>query len=173
MNKTVFSSSDMPSASKYKTGGTAMTLTGKWCERTQPGAGKDPSGMGRWSYMVFEGKNGKELLVITAYRVSQVSMPQHGEGTTYHQEHMIMSKTENTNSNPRKQFILDMIKFIQDHQGRGREILLVLNANKEVGKKSQGITALVQECSLYDILATSHPDQQTPVTFNRGSKTID
>ena len=172
MNKTVFSSSDVPSTSKYKPGGTAMTLTVKWCGRAQSGAGKDPSGMGRWSYMVLEGKNGKELLVITAYRVSQVSMPQHGEGTTYHQEHMIMSKTGNINPNPRKQFILDMIKFIQDHQGRGREILLVLDANKEVGKKSQGITALVQECSLYDILATSHPDQQTPVTFDRGSKTI-
>ena len=111
-----------------------MTLTGKWCGRAQPGTGKDPSGMGRWSYMGLEGKTGKELLVLTAYRVSQVSMPQHGEGTTYHQEHMITSKTGNTNPNPRKHFILDMIKFIQDHQGRGREILLMLDANEEVVK---------------------------------------
>ena len=150
-----------------------MTLTGKWCQRAEPGAGKDPSGMGRWSYMVLEGKTGKELLVITVYRVSQVSMPQLWEGTTYHQEHMIMSKTGYINPNPRKQFILDMIKFIQDHQGREREILLMLNANEEVGKKSQGIMALVQECLLNDILATYHPDKQKPVTFDRGSKTID
>ena len=87
--------------------------------------------------MVLKGKTGQELLVITAYRVSQVSMPQHGEGTTYHQEHMIMSKAGNINPNPRKQFILDMIKFIQDHQGRGREILLMLDANEEVALKSR------------------------------------
>ena len=132
MNKTVFSSSDMPSASMYKPWGITMTLTDKLCGTAKPGAGKDPSGIGRWSYMVLKGKTGQELLVSTAYRVSQVSMPQHGEGTTYHQEHMIMSKTGNTNPNPRKQFILDMIKFIQDHQGRGREILLMLDANEEV-----------------------------------------
>ena len=150
-----------------------LTLTGKWCGRAEPGGGKHPSGMGRWSYMVLKGKTGQELLVIAAYRVSCVSMPQHGEGTTYHQKHMNMSKTGNINPNPRKQFTLDMIMFIQDHQGRGREILLILDANEEVGKKSQCITALVQECPLYDILATSHPEKQMPVTFDRGSKTID
>ena len=67
-----------------------------------------------------------------------------------------------------------MNKFIQDHQDRGREMLLMLDANEEIGTKSQGITALVQECSLvYNILSIAHPDSQTPITFDRGSKTID
>ena len=53
---------------------------------------------------------------------------------TYHHENMIMPKTGNINPKPRKQFIIDMIKFIRDDQGRGREILLTLDANKDIGK---------------------------------------
>jgi hypothetical protein len=33
--------------------------------------------------------------------------------------------------------------------------------------------ASVQECLLSNLLSTVHPDNQTPVTFDRGSKTID
>jgi hypothetical protein len=81
--KSAFSSSDIPSESKYKPGGTpSITVTGKWCGRAEKAAGQDPSGMGRFSYMILKGKLGTELVTITAFRVSQVSMPKHGDGTT-------------------------------------------------------------------------------------------
>jgi len=92
----------------------------------------------------------------------------------YHQEHMIMSKNSKENPNPRKQFIIDIILvFIQSHQEMGREMLPMLDANEEMGSASKGITSIAHECSLCDLLATIHPDKPQPVTFNRGSKTID
>ena len=90
-----------------------MGITGKWCGRAEQDLGEDPSGcLGRWSYMTLKGKNSVTITIITAYRVSQVSMPQHGDGTTYHQQHMLMSKQGIKSPNPRGQFVTDIIIFI-------------------------------------------------------------
>ena len=40
-------------------------------------------------------------------------MPQHGEGISYHQQHMVMSKKGMQNPNPRTQHVKDIIQFIQ------------------------------------------------------------
>lgn len=64
----------------------------------------------------------------------------------YHQEHMIMSKNSKENPNPRKQFIIDIILvFIQSHQEMGREMLLMLDENEEMGSASKGITSIAHE----------------------------
>jgi len=60
--------------------------------------------------MNLKGKNGVSII---AYRVSQASMPQHGEGISYHQQHMVMSKKGMQNPNPRTQHVKDIIQFIQ------------------------------------------------------------
>ena len=173
VSKCAFSTSEVPSHSNYNPGGTAMTITGKWCGRATTEAGMDPSGMGRWSFMTLQGKNSIEILVITACRVSQASMPQHGDRTSYHQEYMIMSRNGETSPNPRRQFIIDIITFIQTHQHHGKEILLMIDTIEELGKKSQEIVSILQECSLYNLLAELHPNLHPPVIYDRGSSTID
>jgi hypothetical protein len=45
--------------------------------------------------------------------------------------------------NPRKQFVSDLISFIQEHHMRGNEILLILDANEEEGSAQMGITAIL------------------------------
>jgi len=171
--KSAFSTSEIPSISHYKPGGTAMTITGMWCGRASTETGQDPSGMGRWSFMTLKGRNSMEIVFITTYRVSQVSMPQHSDCTTYHQEHMMLSKKGHPSPNPRAQFIADMIQFIQSHQSKGREILLMIDANEAVGDSSQGIDSVMCACALYNIMQATHPEIELPVTYNRGTKTID
>ena len=172
VTKSVFSTSEIPSISNYKPGGTAITMTGKWCDRASPETGQDPSGMGRWSFSTLKGRNSMEIVFIIAYRVSEVSMPQHGNGITYHQEHMMLSKKDHPSPNPRAQFIADMIQFIQSHQSKGWEILLMINANEAVGDSSQGIASVMCACALYNIMQATHPEIELPVTYNRSTKTI-
>ena len=113
-----------------------------------------------------------EIVFITAYRVSQVSMPQHGDGTTYHQEHMMLSKKGHPSPNPRAQLIANMIQFIQSHQSKGWEILLMIDANEAVDNSSQGIASVMCACALYNIMQDTHPEIELLVTYNRGTKTI-
>ena len=72
-----------------------------------------------------------------------------------------------------RQFVTDIIIFINQHQRKDREIILMMDANEEIGINSKGIVTLLSECSLTDLLQHRHPTLQTPVTYNRGTKSID
>ena len=77
------------------------------------------------------------------------------------------------NPNPFRQYILDIIKFVQDSHLKGYEILLMMDANEELGQSSQGTEAILSECGLSNLLKGLHPEEEEPVTYDRGSKTID
>jgi Reverse transcriptase (RNA-dependent DNA polymerase) len=171
--KITFSTSSIPTTSKYKPGGTCTTLVGKWGGRATQEAGADPTGMGRWSYITLQGKNTTSITIITAYRVSQKSMPQRGEGTAFHQEYMMLSKAGHKKPDPRGQFITDLTNFITSHQAKGREILLMLDANEALGDTAKGLASILLECSLYNLMTVKHPNLIPPATYARGSKTID
>ena len=49
----------------------------------------------------------------------------------------------------------------------------MMDANEEIGINSKGIATLLSECSLTDLLQHRHPTLQSPVTYNRGTKTKD
>jgi len=49
----------------------------------------------------------------------------------------------------------------------------MLDANEAVGDSAHGITSVMSECALLDIRHAIHPDIEVPVTYDRGSKTID
>jgi hypothetical protein len=54
--------------SNYKPGGTMMSVNGALAARHLE-SGTDPSGMGRFSYQTFTGRNNVKIIFITAYRV--------------------------------------------------------------------------------------------------------
>jgi hypothetical protein len=53
---------------------------------------------------------------------------------------------------PRKQFIKDLIEFINKKRSADHDIMLNLDANKILGKETQGISKLMRECGLVDLL---------------------
>ena len=55
----VGSSSESVTASVYKPGGTAIITDGSWSSRIIE-RGKDPTGLGRWSFIKIVGKNNKK-----------------------------------------------------------------------------------------------------------------
>jgi hypothetical protein len=87
---------------------------------------------------------------------------------------MVMSNKGNLTPNPRQQFITDMTPlFIQDQQTLGREILLMMDANEETSPTNRGIVNLFHDFSLLNLMEALHPGKATPLTYDRGTKTID
>jgi len=59
-------STDM-TPSNYQPGGTCTMLMGPWITAAKL-AGKDSSGMGRWSFIEIEGKEARRIVIISGYR---------------------------------------------------------------------------------------------------------
>jgi hypothetical protein len=72
---------------------------------------------------------------------------------------------------PRKQFIKDLITFINDKRSVNHDILLSLDANESLGEEMQGISKLMRECGLVNLLDMLgiRPDEQLQDTYQRGT----
>jgi hypothetical protein len=75
-------------------------------------------------------------------------------------------------TNPHKQFIKDLIEFINKRQSARHEIILNLDANEVLGEESQGIIKLMHECDLLHLLDIPglNNDLQLQDTYHRGNK---
>ena len=78
---------------------------------------------------------------------------------------------EKTSPNPHQQFILDMIAFVWKKKNMGHDIILNLDANEVIGEESSGISKLIHDCGLYDLLDIPELDieNQLQDTFRRGN----
>lgn len=182
--------------SNYQPGGTVTIAVNRWTSRVIE-KGVDPSGLGRWSYITFRGKNNKCLTVVTGYRVCQTTPSSTGLKTAYMQQYRkISTKLRDSNKhstpNPHRQFVLDLQAWLEHLIRNGHQIILSIDSNKEInptsGKyinlpyKLDTITAtsnhdellstLLNTCGLVDIL-TSHHSGKAPATYNRGTKRLD
>ena len=72
-----------------------LTTLGRWCGRIVD-TGSDAQG--RWSWQKMLGKEGKTILIISAYRVSQKSLP--GPMTVYTQQYHMLLDKDNINPQP-------------------------------------------------------------------------
>jgi hypothetical protein len=77
-----------------------------------------------------------------------------------------------TAPNPQKQFIKDLINFINQKRSQKHEIILNLDANEALGEESQGIAKLMRECNLVDLhdISEMEPEQQLQDTYRRETK---
>jgi hypothetical protein len=133
----------------YMTGGTLTSTVDKWSSRVykkQP----DPSGMGRWSSQTLVGKKDSKIMIITGYQCMWNSS---GDNKAWNQEKIFMRDCQSRQSpHPRKQFIKDQIEFINEKRSANHDIMLNLDANKILGEEMQGISKLMRECGLVDLL---------------------
>lgn len=168
--RSAFSSSILPEtyssgSSGYQPGGTFMATTGRWSTRSTGTPLVDPSGLGRWSGLCFLGKRGKRLAIITAYR-SPRQQPTGGFGF-FDQQHSLLLSQGVSNPNVRKQFVTDIVLFLNNLQSKGYEVIVSLDANETLGQdKHFGLAYLIDECTLTDLhlLGPSDP----PATYKYG-----
>jgi hypothetical protein len=106
-------------------GGTAQIATGA-CSHRVIKSGEDETGMGRWVWTLFAGRNNIKLRVISGYRPNpdQSDRP----GTVYSQQERHLRSIRDTRD-PRRAFIKDLERQLEHWMEDGNLIIIGLDAN--------------------------------------------
>jgi hypothetical protein len=161
----------LESRSASQPGGT-MTIVGHPLSyRTK--IAEPESDMGRWNEMQVEGKRGKSLILITAYRVCKNTIASAGPSTSFAQQWHILRRAGHDCPDPRKQFILDLAARVSAARALGHGVLVMLDANDSLQHFNNDFTKWVRSSNLVDIHVHRHGTEGEPNTHIRGSSRID
>jgi hypothetical protein len=109
-------------------GGTAQISTGA-CSHRVIKSGSDETGMGRWVWTLYAGRNNMQLRVISGYRPN----PDHHDrpGTVYSQQERYLRSIQD-NPDPRRAFIKDLETGLKKWMNERNLILIGMDANDNV-----------------------------------------
>ena len=151
----------------FKMGGTLTITRGNWSGRiTKSGNDK----LGRWSYMILTGKNGKKLKVITMYRVCKDN-GHAGNCTIRIQQEADILEQEGKLIDPRERILVDLEREISNDHDQGYQIILMGDFNENV-TKSKRIQSFLDATNMKNVLERKHGKEQ-PTTYDRGKLPID
>ena len=159
--------SDDPTISIYQPGGMNLILQNNIIGAIDS-SGNDARGLGRWSFSIINGKQQHKLVLITAYRLSQDTIP--GDDTIYAQQYRILRRQQIHNPKPKKIFDDDLCKQLNRWSQLKYDILLMIDANTDTHDRQ--LQRIMNSANLYDILSAKH-GLHSPPTYVRGTKTID
>ena len=155
---------------KSQYGGTAVVAFDEAAMRATSKTGVDTTGLGRWAWMLFEGKQRHRTRIISAYNPCK-SM---GDETVYmQQKRYFLSKGKEVC--PREQFIMDLTNQIKNWQRQNDQIVLMIDGNENFARLGPLHVALLRECRLIDPIrfAYQHDTDSLPATSSTGSVPID
>ena len=133
--------------------------------------GTDSSGLGRWSYMTFSGKEGHITTMIVVYNPCRTSPAQ--TSTSYQLQRAYWTIAKKDSTCPRTKFKEDLIALLSAWRLEGRRLILCLDANYHVYTGSLG-RALVSHPDLDFKEATlASTGTHLTATHFRGSRPID
>ena len=129
-------------------------------------SGQDTTGLGRWTWTRYRGRNGVVLRVISAYRPV---LNQSGALGVYNQHKQYMY-LHNDDRCPRHALLADIAVEIQQWQQEGDQIILGMDLNDDV--RTTTITKPLTDLGLVELITSKHGNN-TPSTHNRGVVPID
>jgi len=172
INRIVVGNNKYHSEQKTLPGGVAQIIRGDWTGRIVKYI-HDFRQMGRWCGTKISLRNDCHLYIICAYRVCEQIINQIRVETAYAQQHYMMALENIQNSDPRKLFIEDLTKAIKQWKTDTDEIIIVMDANEQIGRSTAGLTSLMRECKLVDLFHHHHGIQPYFPTYERGSRRLD
>ena len=166
-----WSSSTVPSTNSYKPGGTGIVnfnhISGRVKER-----GSDP--LGRWTYVVYDGRGTTELLLISIYQCCKTTGADTGL-TAHTQQKLMLSQLNRSNLDPCHNFHKDLSNFIRRQTslaGISRTPLILGDWNETCTRTSTS-QKLCDEFGLVDLWLHLHPHAEPFSTYTRGSRRLD
>ena len=155
----------------FQYGGTAVMSFDESAHRIKS-TGADPTGLGRWSWIMYEGKNNYFTRVISAYVPCK---SQDDRRQTVYNQHRRYFWSKGIQSCPRQLMHQQLVCQIQTWQKKGDNIVLMIDANENLSNMGPLQTMLLHECQLIDPIRNrfhnkNHP---LPATSLTGSAPID
>ena len=163
INSAYYDKHDVGSA--FQPGGVSLWSIGVGVHRTQS-TGHDTSGLGRWAWTRYRGRQGIHLRVVTAYRpVLNTS----GAMSVWNQQKSHFEAQDDDRC-PRAIFISDILVEIRKWKEEGDQIVIGMDANEDVrtGKLSEAF----REEGLIELCTDCH-GMNGPTTYDRGQRPID
>jgi hypothetical protein len=167
--KIVHSSSTAPVLTFTKPGGNMVGITGALVGRIRETI-TDP--YGRWCGFTMIGKDNREILILTAYNVSQYKNAKVGEDTLFNQQVALYKLKNIRDPDPKKIFIEDLTKLIKNARNEDKDIILTGDFNELVGDDANGMAKVLQAGNLTDAHGHQHGIIDTN-TYTRGTKRLD
>ena len=167
--KIIHSSSVSPVLTFTKPGGNMVGITGSLVGRVRDTI-TDP--YGRWCGYTLIGKDNKEILILTAYNVSQVVNAKVGDDTLFNQQIALYKLNNIREPDPKKIFITDLVEVVKKARAEDKDIILTGDFNELVGDNPNQMARVLQEGCLTDVHGHQHGEVDIN-TYTRGHKRID
>jgi hypothetical protein len=167
--KIVHSSSTAPVLNFTKPGGNLVGITGSLVGRIRDTI-TDP--YGRWCGYTLIGRDTKEIMVLTAYNVSQRKNAKVGEDTLFNQQIALYKLQNIRDPDPKKLFIDDLTALVKKARMEDKDIILTGDFNELVGDDPQGMSKVLSAGCLTDAHGHQHGIVDI-TTYTRGIKRLD
>ena len=138
-------------------------------DMSQRVAGKGKDKLGRFNWIDFYGSS-QFLRIYTIYRINAGSDPGSGDDTCWsHQRLALLS--QNCNTDPRKQVVLDLVQKIKEDIKLQRSIMICGDINEDI-TSCKGFNKAMQDIGLINLITHEIGDTSFR-THNRGKSIID
>jgi hypothetical protein len=127
---------------------------------------------GRWCDYTLIGRDTKEIMILTAYNVSQYKNAKVGEDTLFNQQIALYKLNNIRDPDPKRIFIEDLTTIVKKARIEDKDIILTGDFNELVGDNSRGMTTVLSAGNSTD----AHEHQHGTVnitTYTRGVKRLD
>ena len=131
--------------------------------------GKDPSGLGRWTWMKFTGRQ-HTTRIITAY------MPNKGsrmDPSTVYKQHSTFWESMHINDCPRHLLQQQLLDHLLKWRDQGDRLLLLIDANQDVRDSPLTQALNCEGLHMREVVQARHQDLPTTPTQKSGSVPID
>ena len=156
---------------KVQQGGTSLIMFGPLTDQLDFNeSGKDDTGLGRWSVMTVQG-DGARTRIVCGY--NPCGNNKLNSGTTYQQHRRYFVTQQKDLSCPRVRFRQDLVKRLKQWQEEGDRLIVCMDANEDIYKKSIGKTLTDTEGLNMVEAVGEFTGKKIGPTFFRGSKPID
>ena len=164
-----YNSHDLSTA-KFQPGGTAILSINQLSHKVLPSPPHDPTGLGRWTTTLYQGKKGTTLRIIQLYRPCK-PYPQSPNGV--YQQHSRFFLSKKIDTCPRTKLLSDLHSFITKCFTNSEQIIVMGDFNEEVTKPP--ISTFFDSLQMHNTLHSLFGPQYTnaPRTYTRGTTTID
>jgi hypothetical protein len=142
-------------------------------DRTDRSLGSDYHGLGRWSHIRLNGKNGRRVTIVTVYQVCKQSVSTAGAKTARMQQWNLLRRAGDTDPNPRKSFCNDLDSFLTTLQAAGDELILMGDLNEHLEDNASGMNAAVAKFGLVDSVSYHHGTDGEVPTHSRSNNRLD
>jgi hypothetical protein len=156
--------------SRVQEGGTSLLLFGTLTDQLDHNQrGKDEMGLGRWLVMMLKG-DGVTMQVVCGYNPCFNRNPD--SNTTYQQHRQFFITQKKDLTCPCKKIREDLVGQLKQWREDGDQLIICLNANKNIYKKSIGKALTdIKELAMKEVVG-EFTRQPVGPTFFRGSKPI-